>query len=245
MPLEPSNTPSTSFNSDCLAGGEQYVSGTTYLFKVRTVAASGTSAFTNEAACTAAKAPTIATPVLSSPLNDAIVTGTATLSWNSVSGATSYGLEWGTSSNLTNSMESVIRRGSSATITMLYSGMTYYWRVRARTDTPSLNSPWTPVWHFTISNSLVLQRGVFFFTRDYHSVQFPGPGGIITGAILNASENPVHSATITFRGVDESGKIETFTYTFLDLIGGQVADFVIPTPPSVANVVFVSITIGG
>jgi len=54
--LESGKTPSVTFDSDHLPAGGRYVSGITYLFKVRTVAASGTSAFTDEAACTAASA---------------------------------------------------------------------------------------------------------------------------------------------------------------------------------------------
>jgi YVTN family beta-propeller protein len=72
-------------------------------------------------------------PVLSSPSNGA--TGqmsTLTLSWNSVSGATSYTVQVSTGSNFSNTVVNQSAAGLSATVGgLVYGGTGYYWRVGA------------------------------------------------------------------------------------------------------------------
>jgi chitinase len=88
-------------------------------------------------------------PTLSSPTNGA--TGVAinpTLSWNSSTGATSYGVQVSTSSNFSTTV--VNQTGIATTsyaATGLASSTTYYWRVNA--TNVSGTSGWSSTWSFT------------------------------------------------------------------------------------------------
>ncbi|HVU18608.1 MAG TPA: malectin domain-containing carbohydrate-binding protein [Candidatus Didemnitutus sp.] len=102
--------------------------GTTYYYKVAAVNSSGTSAQSNEASATpVAGIPSAPTGLTASPGN-----AQATLNWTASSGATSYNVYRGTSSNGESStaIQTGIT-GTSFTNTGLSNGTTYYYKVAA------------------------------------------------------------------------------------------------------------------
>jgi aqualysin 1 len=92
------------------------------------------------------------TPALSSPASGATsVSIPATLSWNASSGATSYGLQVATSSSFTTTVYNTSGLTlTSASVTGLSAGTTYYWRVNA--TNASGTSGWSSVWNFATSS---------------------------------------------------------------------------------------------
>jgi hypothetical protein len=137
------DAPYVSFNSNSLPGGIRYVSGTTYYFKVRTITASGVSAFTNEVSCVAASGPSITIPNPPTSLSPGttsapgpiISTLTPTLSWAVVPNADYYNLSvsiypYG-SSNIIFYNQQIY--GNSITIPSGYlqPGQKYRWNMRA------------------------------------------------------------------------------------------------------------------
>lgn len=103
--------------------------GTTYYYKVKAVNASGTSGYSNEASAvpTGGSAPAAPTGLAATPGNTQI-----SLSWSASSGATSYEIYRGTTSNGQNATP--IASGVTATNytnTGLTNGTTYYYKVKA------------------------------------------------------------------------------------------------------------------
>lgn len=95
--------------------------------------------------------PSLGTPVLVSPANNAQNVSTSpTLSWNAVSGATSYDIQYGTSSTFSGAT-TVNSTTTSKQITGLTKKTTYYWRVMAKNV--SQTSPWSSSRKFKTSNS--------------------------------------------------------------------------------------------
>lgn len=95
--------------------------------------------------------PSLGTPVLVSPANNAQNISTSpTLTWNTVSGATSYDIQYGKLSNFSGA----ITENSTTNlkqITGLTKKTTYYWRVMAKNA--SQTSPWSSSRKFKTSNS--------------------------------------------------------------------------------------------
>ncbi|MFM7838405.1 MAG: S8 family serine peptidase, partial [Chitinophagaceae bacterium] len=119
--------------------------------------------------------PPPAAPTLSSPadLQTAVPTST-TLSWNAVTGASTYAIQVATDTNFTTP---VINRSGVATtssaITALLGTTTYYWRVRGSNS--GGNGEWSAVWSFTTAEVIPLQAPV---------LNLPGNG--VTGVTLPA-----------------------------------------------------------
>ena len=109
--------------------------GTVYYYKVAAVDSSGTGALSSEVSTTpAADSGGSSASTLSAPANLAATatTGTTTLDWDAVSGATSYTLFWGTSSGITSSSSAITSISTdNYTHTSLSNGSTYYYKVAA------------------------------------------------------------------------------------------------------------------
>lgn len=102
-------------------------------------------------------------PTLATPANQSQgVCVTPTLTWNAVSGASSYRLQVSTTSAFTSTVyDNAAITTTSATITGLSRGTTYYWRANATSS--SLTSNWSPVWSFTTRNVVVSASGPTVF----------------------------------------------------------------------------------
>jgi hypothetical protein len=127
---------STIVNQNGITTTSYAVSGltnnTTYYWRVNATNAEGTSAWSSSRSFTTIVT-TPSAPTLSSPANGA--TGVAvnpTLSWNTATGATSYGLQVSTSSSF---FTTVVNQTAISTTSYAVSGLTgnttYYWRVNA------------------------------------------------------------------------------------------------------------------
>ena len=120
--------------ANSMAFSDTSVSGVTlYTYRARTWNAGGYSAYSNLASVTSIAVPVQApsVPVSLSPASGATGLGTnVTLSWQTASGATSYDVYFGTSSNPPAFRTNV--SGTSVTANKLTAGVTYYWRVVAK-----------------------------------------------------------------------------------------------------------------
>jgi hypothetical protein len=89
------------------------------------------------------------TPTLSLPANNASgVSSSLTLSWNSVSNASTYAIRVSTSTGFTTTVSSQTGvAGLSASVSGLTAGTTYYWEVNATNG--SGTGAWSNVWSFT------------------------------------------------------------------------------------------------
>lgn len=89
----------------------------------------------------------LATPALATPLNNSEgLSTTGTMTWSSVSGATSYDLQISTSSNFNVNQVDLTGIGTTSYNFNLDDSKTYYWRVRA--SNADGKSPWTGAWRF-------------------------------------------------------------------------------------------------
>jgi uncharacterized repeat protein (TIGR02543 family) len=120
------------------------MNNTIYYWRVNATNAGGSSGWSTRNFTTI-----LAAPMLASPANGATsVSVTPTLSWNTVSGASSYTLQYATSSNFSTGVTT--RSSITATslaITGLTNSTTYYWRVNA-TNTAG-TSDWSVPRSFT------------------------------------------------------------------------------------------------
>ncbi|MHC1679206.1 MAG: stalk domain-containing protein [Candidatus Cryosericum sp.] len=227
----------TTFTSTTLVygGGELYVPGAVYYFKIRTVSASGTSVFTSEVSCRAAAREA---PVLSSPPNSSTVTtNTVTLQWNSVQGATAYQVQWAT---LTDSVwrmpPDLASSGRSAEVTVasftmsdVGGGATYYWRVRSVVPGREPYSPWSLIWSFTTPNPLVATL-----------VASGGPVfKYFMATVVNTSKYPVPKATIMYYAVDQDGTVRRLAHFLENIPGGGAVNAYLAVPDGTASVVLI------
>ena len=103
---------------------------TVYYYKVAAVDASGTGGLSSEVSTT----PAVATGSSPAPANLTVTasTGTATLDWDAVSGATSYTLYWATSNGISTSSSAIPSISTdNYTHSSLSNGSTYYYKVAA------------------------------------------------------------------------------------------------------------------
>jgi hypothetical protein len=98
----------------------------------------------------------LAAPALTSPANGVTMVPTSTtLSWGAVSGAQTYDLQVSTSSSFSTIFLDNISTGTSAPVSGLANGTTYYWRVRATTSSQTPISDWSSVWSFTTTAAVI------------------------------------------------------------------------------------------
>jgi fibronectin type 3 domain-containing protein len=102
------------------------VNGTPYYFKIKAVNASGTSAFSNEASTTPVGPPAAPTN-LSATSGDTQIT----LNWTASANATQYFVYQGTSSGGESGTPVATVTGTTATVTGLSNGVTYFFRLKA------------------------------------------------------------------------------------------------------------------
>ena len=129
-----------------------------FLWRVKAIGSNTTSQWSpSRSIKTSSNQPptTLAAPNLTSPPNGAVNQQTnLTLSWSSVSGATSYSLQVALDQSFTNLI--VNQSGMTSTsynVTGLLSGTTYYWRAGA--STLVLFSGWSNSWNFTTAASVI------------------------------------------------------------------------------------------
>lgn len=142
-----------SYSQAGLTTTNQPVSGlaanTIYYWRACATNAGGTSAW-SAVSQFATSASAAGVPSLASPTNNATSQPVAlTMSWNTISGAASYGLEVSTDSTFASTFvvnQSGITTTSQA-ITGLVNNTTYYWRVNAANTAGT--GPWSYVNHFT------------------------------------------------------------------------------------------------
>jgi subtilisin family serine protease len=117
-----------------------------------------------------------ATPTLTSPVNGATQQAlTTTLAWSSVTGAANYRVQWSLNSDFSTLLGEQTVTGTSATVSGLLNGTTYYWRVNASNSIGS--SSWSAVWSFTTVSAVTLTAPVLVSPSD-------GATGISTNAKL-------------------------------------------------------------
>ncbi len=128
---------------------------TKYYWRVRSQNASGNSNWTSSRNFTTA-APAPAAPTLLSPEDGATGVSTLpTLSWNSVSGATSYALQVAIDTGFdTLILDQSNLTSTSLALPALVPNITHYWRVNA--SNAGGVSPWSTVWSFTTFGSVPL-----------------------------------------------------------------------------------------
>jgi len=108
------------------------LAGTKYYWRVNVTTSGGTSDWsTTSSFTTASSKPPAPTGLLSSPGSTSAV-----LTWNQVTGATTYDVEVATKNNFGNSVvESVSSQATTVTVGNLQPSTQYYWHVRATTST--------------------------------------------------------------------------------------------------------------
>jgi hypothetical protein len=122
--------------------------GTQYFWRVRSVNVNGSSGwsttryFTTQSTLTQLSAPSLIAP----GNNSTNVSRTPTLSWNGVSNATSYTVQYSTSSSMSPNTE-LTTASTSIAIGTLAGNTTYYWRVKATASGYS-DSDWSATWNF-------------------------------------------------------------------------------------------------
>ena len=143
-------------------------------------------------------------PTLAAPVNQSTnVCVSPTLSWNAVSGATSYRLQVSTSSAFTSTVyDNAALTGTSATINGLNRGSTYYWRANATGSGGT--SGWSAPWSFSTRDVTISASGPTVFCEG-GSVQLTGPSasGVTYQWLRNG--NPISGAVQAFYVATESG----------------------------------------
>jgi hypothetical protein len=141
---------SPSGTSQVNASGLLY--GTTYYWRAATRNAVDTSDWSSVWSFTTAYELTDA-PVLVSPADLSINIGfpSASVSWNSSTGAVTYQYQYSSDPSFASDIHSYTTSFFSGTLTGLYPYTTYYWRVRG--SNANGYSPWSSVWEFTTESA--------------------------------------------------------------------------------------------
>jgi hypothetical protein len=133
----------TSCGSTSVAGWNQVAAsslvpglsnGQTYFWRVQSVGAGGTSAYSSCNSFTVSSPVVPAAPTLTAPPNGVSLTAgttSATLQWSAVSGASGYNLAMFTGSCGGTSFTGLSTTSASFTLSGLGNGQTYYWRVQS------------------------------------------------------------------------------------------------------------------
>ncbi len=167
---------------------------TTYFWRVSATNAGGTSSFSNTFSFTTIVAAPSA-PTLSFPANGATNQPTTlTLSWSTVTGATTYRLQVSTNSTFTPLVvDDSTLTTSSRQIGPLANNTVYYWRVNARNAGGT--SPYTPTSTFSTAATTTISMTVPLFfpsnptsSTDYRLVSVPGASFIIVSQILSGAQ---------------------------------------------------------
>jgi len=96
----------------------------------------------------------LTTPTLTSPTNAAEINASPTLSWSSVTNATSYELLlWKTATPSTMIVNTTSTSASYSTVSKNLAEGTYAWKVRALGSVPAATSAWSSEWTFKLNFS--------------------------------------------------------------------------------------------
>ena len=148
--------------------------GTTYYWRVKATNSndSDTSNYSEVRNFT-----TCSAPILSSPSNGMVYTSMVrpSVSWNSITGAGSYILEWDTVPSFSSTMfRTYTTSSTSIYINGLLYSTKYYWRVKATNTNDSDTSSYSEVWNFTTAGTVTLSSPTNnpsptgrFYSRQY------------------------------------------------------------------------------
>ncbi|MCK9210357.1 MAG: hypothetical protein M0P61_05905 [Ignavibacteriaceae bacterium] len=141
-------------------------------------------------------------PVLTSPSNAATINSTSpTFSWNSVNGASRYGLQVSTSSVFADYVYNQYQIvGTSKQVIGLKNSTKYYWRVYAEGTTGISN--WSTIWSFTITDATPCQGiiSVGYSGQTYNTVEIAYQcwlkENLNVGTRINSSEDQTENNNI-------------------------------------------------
>ena len=177
---------------------------TVYYWRVNAKNTGGTSAWSTASSFTTIVAPP-GVPVLSAPTNNA--TGVAvspTLTWNAVTGATSYEVQVSTVSNFASTVfdQSGITATSQAVTPALSNNTQYYWRVNAT------NAGGTSVWA----------------TANTFTTIVAAPSAPVLSAPANGATGVAVSPTLTWNAVTGAATYRVKVSTVSDFSSGMIVD---------------------
>ena len=125
----------------------------TYYWRVRAINANDTSLWQSRVFSTGPTIQNLSAPTLVSPANTANnVSLSPSLSWSSVSSASSYIVEYSLSSSFAGAQQ-ITTPNLSTSLNGLVANSTYYWRVKASNS--QMNSQWSNAWSFVTLSSCV------------------------------------------------------------------------------------------
>ncbi|MBQ2350749.1 MAG: fibronectin type III domain-containing protein, partial [Bacteroidales bacterium] len=191
--------------------------GTTYYWRVKATNSndSDTSAYSEVRTFT-----TCSAPILSSPSNGMVYTSMVrpSVSWNSITGAGSYILEWDTVPSFSSTMfRTYTTSSTSIYINGLRYSTKYYWRVKATNTNDSDTSSYSEVWNFTTAGTVTLSSpsnnpsptGRFYSRQYLRWNTLPGSSGYLiqidttpefsSGALRNINETVSNTNTDSYR----------------------------------------------
>lgn len=182
-----------------------FFSGSTQITSATATASCASGTSWNGSSC---QAPAPSTPSGLTATAGSCGTGTINLSWNSVSGATSYTLQRATNSSFSSGLTSVYSGGSTSySNTGLNAGTTYYYRVRAS------NSSGNSSWSSTVSRQA---PAVCTYTISYNANGGSGTMSSQTktqNVALTLSSNTFTRSGYTFTGWNTSSTGSGTSYT--------------------------------
>jgi hypothetical protein len=183
----------------------------TYYWKVNATNALGTTAWSGAWSFTTTAAGVPAVPALSLPANGATGQSTSpTVSWSTVSGATSYALQVASVSTFATTVAG--QSGITATtfaVKGLSNNLTYYWRANATSG--SGTSAWSGAWSFSTGTGLVIPliAGWNMMSLNIHPTDSTTGAvfGVLKGFILvNDGKGNIYVPSF---GIDQIGTLTT------------------------------------
>ena len=180
------NVTTTSYNLSNLSVGVKYY------WRIKAGNTSGWSS-ASSASFTTVSTQKISAPALTSPANG--VTGVAlasTLTWQAVSTAVKYTVEYATNNSFTNA---VSLTGTSLTSNATLTANTrYYWRVKA-TDSGSIDSNWSSVWYFTTTAATTQLSAPTLITPANNALNVPLNTTFTWSSVTNATAYDIQLST--------------------------------------------------